>query len=329
MIQAPPPESIMRMGKWAVLALIAYALWHTSFGNAPSTSSPAEKYAGKHREKNCTENAGNGGNFPRSFSALVIPLMPNYVPTVHSEDRKTGTGETAICGQHARVQFGYATQKGVVILDHKESNGGVDIVIGGGTVLHGMELGLLGMKPGGERIMTFPDKLGFGARQDIHALFGNTQFKPVPNLETENIVARVSLMSLTPPTPVSTMPVRILSSQFGKGLPVQCGDTVRVKITLWKLDGTRLFSTEGSAPVIFTPGRSQVPYSIEQSILGMTPGSQRTLLLPPAYSKPLVPSANAPLLSLPTSEMVLADITLLPAEEPMPSQPATAPLPKK
>jgi hypothetical protein len=145
------------------------------------------------------------------------------------------------------------------------------------------------------------------------------------------ILGQISLTQLSPDLPSSPIPLRITERRASNGVRVQCGDTVRTRMTIWKLDGTKFFSTDDRAtPLVFTLGESQMPFGIEQGILGMPEGSQRTILLPAAYTRPLVSAdegaADSTLVGKLPEEIMFVEVSLEHIGEE--AKPAAKPMPK-
>lgn len=292
-------ESVHTLVRWAIMIFFAYALFHSYYGPpnpaAPIDIKPAQKSAEPSQSPDC--------NKTDSYSLLSMPLMPLYVPYIKTEDIKKGEGEAVVCGQKVKMRYNYTVRQGEAV-----AKGTKDIVIGGGKELHGVELGLIGMKPGGERSIMLPSLLAVAVDPAAHIPAG---------AQNETVTAKVSIWDITPPIPKSQFPLRVINSGvIGNGSQVFCGDRVSAIITIWKTDGTKLFST-GDKPVTFVIGQSYLPYGIEQGVTGMFESGERIILLPPAYNKPLIDNgAGEDLLpSLPENEIVLVEIRLLHKED--------------
>ncbi len=63
--------------------------------------------------------------------------------------------------------------------------------------------------------------------------------------------------------------------------PSAVGDAVAVHYTGWLADGTEFDSSLGGEPFTFVLGSGQVIRGWEEGILGMSPGDQRRLIIPP------------------------------------------------
>jgi FKBP-type peptidyl-prolyl cis-trans isomerase len=86
------------------------------------------------------------------------------------QDVKAGTGAEATSGRRVRVQYtGWLYDEGAA--DHKgkqfdSSRGGepFEFRLGAGEVIPGWDQGVAGMKVGGQRTLTIPPDLGYGAQ---------------------------------------------------------------------------------------------------------------------------------------------------------------------
>jgi FKBP-type peptidyl-prolyl cis-trans isomerase len=88
-------------------------------------------------------------------------------------DLKTGTGAAAEPGDVATMHFtGWLEEnggKGRELYDTHTRNDPVSFVIGTGRVMPAWNEGVVGMRPGGKRLLRVPPELGYGARgvQDL------------------------------------------------------------------------------------------------------------------------------------------------------------------
>ena len=331
MKQAPSPESVARVVRWAVLFFIAYALWSGMFHKGlQQPVSPVAHLGGAPvaANKDCATQASPFEN----FSSVASVLLPTWYPSVRVEEIKQGEGSGAVCGQRATLRYQYATDNGKVIYSGMDKD--ATVTLGGGGLLRGMDNGLLNMKPGGERRINFPAALAFEHLENLNALHGGDAFNTkLDDLRKSVVHAQASLSKLSPALPDGSMPLRIIEQRFSNKSRIQCGDTVRAQVALWKLDGTKLFTTrDKKLPITFTIGKSQLPFGLEQAMLGMGEGSQRTAIIPPSYTQPLVDSDENALggLKLP-EEIILAEIfidevgdNLPPIRTPEPPEPPAA-----
>jgi len=92
---------------------------------------------------------------------------------VQYKDLKPGSGETAAVGDVAIMNFtGWlddAGKKGKEFYDSRRQGKPVAFVIGTDWIMQGWNEGVIGMRPGGKRLLRVPPALGYGARgvQDL------------------------------------------------------------------------------------------------------------------------------------------------------------------
>jgi len=92
---------------------------------------------------------------------------------VEYKDLKPGTGERAEVGDVATIQFaGWLEEKGGKgreLYDTHTRGDTVSFVIGTDKVMQGWNEGVIGMRPGGKRLVKVPPELGYGSRgvQDV------------------------------------------------------------------------------------------------------------------------------------------------------------------
>ena len=86
-------------------------------------------------------------------------------------DAKTGTGNEAAVGRQVTVHYtGWLYEaskpdhKGRKFDSSRDRNEPFDFRLGAGQVIRGWDEGVVGMKVGGERTLTIPPELGYGAR---------------------------------------------------------------------------------------------------------------------------------------------------------------------
>ena len=109
---------------------------------------------------------------------LLVCLMAGHVLAaggfmttvggVEYKDLKPGTGERAEVGDVATIQFaGWLEEKGGKgreLYDTHTRGDTVYFVIGTDKVMQGWNEGVIGMRPGGKRLVKVPPELGYGSR---------------------------------------------------------------------------------------------------------------------------------------------------------------------
>ena len=85
---------------------------------------------------------------------------------VTSQDLIIGTGAEVETGSEVGVNYVLRLADGTVIQDSKAVGGqAFKFIAGAGQLIPGWEMGILGMRAGGKRIITIPPELGYGSQQ--------------------------------------------------------------------------------------------------------------------------------------------------------------------
>jgi FKBP-type peptidyl-prolyl cis-trans isomerase FkpA len=87
-----------------------------------------------------------------------------------SQDRGLGTGAEAIDGRSVSVHYtgwlyedSQADHKGTKFDSSRDRNEPFSFILGAGQVIPGWDQGVAGMKVGGQRTLTIPPEMGYGA----------------------------------------------------------------------------------------------------------------------------------------------------------------------
>lgn len=106
----------------------------------------------------------------------ILPVAEKVKPTENSkmqEDSKmdleikdlvVGTGAVATAGKLVSVHYTGTLTDGTKFDSSKDRGTPFEFNLGAGEVIQGWDLGVLGMKVGGKRILTIPSSLGYGAQ---------------------------------------------------------------------------------------------------------------------------------------------------------------------
>lgn len=223
-----------------------------------------------------------------------------YGETPRVQDVKPGEGAPVICGQKVMIAYGAFLPDGTAIGDTSQS---LSFRAGTDEALPALAKGVLGMKTGGKRSIVAPASMAYDSPG--YAREG------VP--KGTSVRFEVTLVSASPKLPdIDKSPFRIAVIQSGAGPTIACGDAVKVHVNLWGLDGRELYSSRDKGVLAFTPGKSEAAIGLEQGIIGMAPGSVRTLVIPPNFQKTMNGNAPATALPFPQNQTVLADVIYAP-----------------
>lgn len=114
-----------------------------------------------------------------SVQGQQFTTLPNGL---QYKDLKVGTGNEAQQGDTATIHFvGWVDkngQRGKVIYNSRKEREPISFVIGTDKVLEGWNLGVIGMKAGGTRLIRIPPELGYGAKavEDVVPANSHLQF---------------------------------------------------------------------------------------------------------------------------------------------------------
>lgn len=199
-------------------------------------------------------------------------LSARMRPTVAVKTLKEGTGARVFCGQKIRYQL-LETDKDAPNPDKQQS-----LRLGAEVDKVGLSLGIIGMRPGEIRYMEIPTQIW--------------QMNSVMNAPNsgESYAALIMLIAAEEVAPFSEMPLRRFLTDSGAGEELRCGDIAVIDMTIWDSNGTKLFTTEGDRPVYFIPGQGNIPFGIEQAVLGMLPGSTHGFVIPQEMFVPIAPA---------------------------------------
>jgi peptidylprolyl isomerase len=154
------------------LLLAAAALAVAGCGNSSSaSSSSAEKPATPTSTPAATPSpakaiAAIARHIPKSLAKKPRIPKPNGAPPLKLVERDIvkGHGRAARQGETARVQYvGVAWSTGQEFDSSWSRNQAFAFPLGAGQVIQGWDQGVVGMRPGGRRLLVIPPELGYGA----------------------------------------------------------------------------------------------------------------------------------------------------------------------
>lgn len=96
-----------------------------------------------------------------SNSSGSVPL-PYTVGNLIVEDKTLGEGAAAAAGDRIAVHYVGQLSDGTVFDSSVESDIPFVFTLGRGEVILGWDQGIVGMRPGGRRVLTIPPELGYG-----------------------------------------------------------------------------------------------------------------------------------------------------------------------
>ncbi|MEJ2215024.1 MAG: FKBP-type peptidyl-prolyl cis-trans isomerase [Gemmatimonadota bacterium] len=143
----------------AALAVAAFILVACG-GNAPSTT---------------THDWSNPQTIHFADSLHIdLPSMTKTADGLYYKDIKEGTGEEVEAGDVAVVHYVGYLPNGKVFDKNTEPDTAYTFEMGIGRVIRGWDLGVQGMKKGGERLLVIPPDLAYGSKGADDAIPPNT-----------------------------------------------------------------------------------------------------------------------------------------------------------
>lgn len=192
-------------------------------------------------------------------------------------DTKLGEGAEAQAGQNVIVHYtgwlfdeSAPEHKGKKFDSSLDRNDPFSFPLGGGRVIKGWDIGVQGMKEGGERTLVIPPEMGYGPRGAGGAIPPNA-----------TLVFDVKLLKV--------IKTDVVDTKVGEGAEANEGQTVTVHYTGWLFDknapenkGTKFDSSrDRDEPFDFPLGQGHVIQGWDEGVQGMKVGGQRTLVIPP------------------------------------------------
>ncbi len=232
-----------------------------------------------------------------NMDAIKGKLLPKVEMRLHVKDNEIGNGKIAVCGQKIKIKYRAFTNEKQIGEEQE-----ISFQAGSGEAMPALEKGVMGMRTGGTRTIYSPGELAYGAENFIR--------DDVPALA--NIRFETMLLDATPPLP-EIGAYRVLGDGTGKKTIYECGDTAKLNIKIWDLNGKKIYdSNDNNGPVTFVIGKSQVFLGLEQGVLEMSAGMRRNLIVPPDFQKTLLGNKPSIDFSLPKDQIILVDIQSIP-----------------
>jgi peptidylprolyl isomerase len=171
--------------------LVAAALVAAGCGGSSSSSSSGEKPASATSTPAATPSAAKAvdaiaAKISKSLARKPRIPAPDGAPPLKLVERDIvkGHGRAAKPGETARVQYvGVAWSTGQEFDSSWSRNQAFAFPLGAGQVIQGWDQGVVGMKPGGRRLLVIPPDLGYGPQGSPPAIGPNETLVFVIDLE--------------------------------------------------------------------------------------------------------------------------------------------------
>ncbi len=273
---------------WIILAVVGLAFIHNFHGSTGDIADTITQTAGGAADKTIVDL--------KNYKNKILPPQSTILTL---QDEKLGSGAPAVCGQKVTIAYTAYGAGEEALSDTATTDKPYSFTIGDGKALPAFDEGLVGMKKGGVRKIFAPANFAYGAKG-----FGRDG---VPNNSAIRFDTKLLDISPALPDPNDT-PFRFLDVRKGLGPTITCGHSAHVAITVWSVEGEKLFAVEGKDPITVTPGSSSHFLGLEHSALGMKLGGIRTAIVPPAFQKTLTDNKDALEIPFPKNQTVLVDI---------------------
>jgi peptidylprolyl isomerase len=231
------------MVNWIIVVVVGLAILHNLQKNPSGSPENIATSIHKTVEEITAKKELNFGDYKSK-------VFPTQIATFHVEDITMGDGSPAICGQKVSIAYNTSTEDDKPLNDKAGKDDPLTFTVGEHKVMPSLEEGVIGMKKGGTRKIFSPANMSYGIKEYAKA--------DVP--PDANVSFGVELLEATPdlPDPKDTI-YRIATVRGGNGHIIGCGDTVKMQLTVWSVEGKKLFSTydEGHTPLTFTTGKSE------------------------------------------------------------------------
>lgn len=246
-----------------------------------------------------------GGNAPVKEEAQKQEPAPvakvddkDAIKKIKITDTKAGTGKRVVeAGDTVYVLYtGKTTDGHVFDASDRHNNEPLSVVIGAGNVIKGWDLGIPGMKAGGERDLKIPGDLAYGAQ-------GQPQAGIPPNAELD---FHVKMLDFVKKGEEEVLYVNDIKK--GTGREAKVGDSVTVHYVGTLVNGVKFDSSKDRGqPFPLKLGDHTVVPGFETGIEGMRVGGVRTIHIPPLLG--YGPNGRPP--KIPANALLYFEITLL------------------
>ena len=162
-------------------------------------------------------------------------------------DIKIGTGMPVQCGESVDIEWEKIGSGGVLNVDNFR--------LGFGKIDKFLQWGIIGMKKGGQRIITIPAIANNGT----------------------SINYQVRLTGIRGDLPKSAYDIRVFNDVIGNRRAALCGDSVSISYSVYDIRGNLLYDNDQKMK--FQIGDRSVPLGIELGSIRMQKGTRRTLIV--------------------------------------------------
>ncbi|MCK9182014.1 MAG: FKBP-type peptidyl-prolyl cis-trans isomerase [Fibrobacteraceae bacterium] len=228
------------------------------------------------------------------------PLDPDKFPTdlkkikwenkangLFSFDEKKGSGTIATQGTRVKLHYTGWLPSGRKFSSSKDLGKPLSIILGGGQLIKGWEIGLDSVTPGTVRWLKISPSMGYGAKAYSTIPPNSTLIFRTEIVNVEQDEALAETFDFFPDTNSLNLQngkegLRYAIIKQGEGNPATSGENVRVHYTGFLSDGTKFDSSRDRGQIFNFPlGKGSVIRGWDLGVEGMLPGEKRVLVIPP------------------------------------------------
>jgi len=194
-------------------------------------------------------------------------LNPGFNRDLDYEDTTVGQGDTAFCAHTVTLKVLALKEKEYAFDAAYASEKSLTFTVGQKAVTEALDVGVVGMAAGGERLLHAGARLVDQQNNDVDAL---------PYLY------QMRLVSLSPLKPLEQEPFATFIQRPGLGIPVGCGQLAAVMLRLRNADGKIVYETDNNG-ILLRVGYKEYGFGIDRAVLGMLEAEVRVAHIPPAF----------------------------------------------
>lgn len=198
----------------------------------------------------------------------------NNSGAIRIQDVKSGNGTRAYCGSKVKFHYELFGNLGVKIFSTKDTKSPIDILLGKGEVIRGIEQGLVGMRKGGIRKVALPPSLAFDDDLFENQLVESGQ-SLIANLEILELETDQVILDLS--NNLDKLDITKDKSEYAYKKKIECSSkvTLEYKFILKGKDISESHTPSKSITTVI--GKNELPLLIEQALMKERFGSKLKL----------------------------------------------------
>jgi FKBP-type peptidyl-prolyl cis-trans isomerase len=122
---------------------------------------------------------------------------------------------------------------------------------------------------------------------------------------------KIELKSLEPAQNPDEIALQIIDNNSGEGEALKCTQQAEFILTIWGIDGKKLYETDGKSPLKTRIGYNDYFYGLDQTLLAMKVKGNRTAIIPPSYAILSKSAENIFKDKIASNQMIVVQVKLL------------------